>query len=527
MMVVDTGADAYCGLSKCPIELVLRISDSLPTKDLGSLRLTCKDIESKLFASFATEFFSRKQFMLSLFSLEALVGISKSRLSPFLQRLQFGLECPPNVDPWVISREVQAGVRNNDPFSLDVLDALDYEKHAWAMGIHRDLLVEAFQNLKQVRDVVVRNYNSRQRVRDGRGQQWKSYGWNAMNQLAGGTRITIYPNANQTAMFGRTFFELAFSLIVAALGKSGARPRAIEILMDRPCGTKMGDEAFIIPPHMEAYVVPMLQSLDTLHVDVNLGKRSADNHVMMPGYRLTSFLEKAANLKNLRLNGDYQMHLLFKWLAKSPGDKTHLPPSSDVKFVPNTMVDLPGISLAKLEELSIGQWKVRPQDLLAVIEKFAPTLKSLELWRVCLVRDTYSDVDLEAEYIAESRSIWTEFLERLTGINGLELEHLKISLMSQQRTGSNEPGEKEHHVCFRGEGESAKTRSITGNAWKSYVLRDMLPVRAIIPKTQFNRPPQDTDNDHDESDQSVASDDEMEENSSDSNEEEEGEDEDE
>jgi hypothetical protein len=65
---------------------MLRISAHFTTLDLGSFRLTCKQVETHLFESFAREFFSKRQFMIEQVSLEALVGIANHKtLAPYLK----------------------------------------------------------------------------------------------------------------------------------------------------------------------------------------------------------------------------------------------------------------------------------------------------------------------------------------------------------------------------------------------------------------------------------------------------------
>lgn len=64
---------------------MLRISSYLTTVELGSFRLTCKDVERNLFKSFALEFFTKRQFMVERVSLDVLAGIANhSTLAPYL-----------------------------------------------------------------------------------------------------------------------------------------------------------------------------------------------------------------------------------------------------------------------------------------------------------------------------------------------------------------------------------------------------------------------------------------------------------
>lgn len=72
-------------LLRLPPELMLRISADLNTIDLGKFRLSCKQVETNLFDSFAREFFTKRQFMIENVSLEALVGIANHKtLAPYL-----------------------------------------------------------------------------------------------------------------------------------------------------------------------------------------------------------------------------------------------------------------------------------------------------------------------------------------------------------------------------------------------------------------------------------------------------------
>ena len=73
-------------LLRLPPELMLRISTHLTTQELACFRLTCKQVETNLFESFAREFFTKRQFMLEEVSIQALVGIANHKtLAPYLK----------------------------------------------------------------------------------------------------------------------------------------------------------------------------------------------------------------------------------------------------------------------------------------------------------------------------------------------------------------------------------------------------------------------------------------------------------
>src|SRR5688500_18577776 len=91
-MDVDNATPPKCFIKELPLEVLLRITHSLKTEELGNFRLTCRGIEGLLHNSFAREFYSCKQFMISDFSLQALIDISKSRMGRHLTKLQIGFE---------------------------------------------------------------------------------------------------------------------------------------------------------------------------------------------------------------------------------------------------------------------------------------------------------------------------------------------------------------------------------------------------------------------------------------------------
>lgn len=121
-----------------PLELLLKITDFLPTPDLGAFRLSCRAVQTLLDTSFIKEFFTQKQFMITVFSLTALVEISESRLGPHLRFLHLGLDR---------LRVIPTHQVNGNAFlpeqRLPYLDLLARERYAKSTGIHRELPVTA------------------------------------------------------------------------------------------------------------------------------------------------------------------------------------------------------------------------------------------------------------------------------------------------------------------------------------------------------------------------------------------------
>jgi hypothetical protein len=73
-----------------PCELIQLISVCLPMDRLGDFRLTCTQLESKLFQYFVKTYFRELKIRPSLFGLQAPVDISQSRIAPYVRFLALG-----------------------------------------------------------------------------------------------------------------------------------------------------------------------------------------------------------------------------------------------------------------------------------------------------------------------------------------------------------------------------------------------------------------------------------------------------
>ncbi len=161
-------------LASVPIEVLLHISSHLTTPEYGALRLTCKEIEGDLLGAFSKEFFTKRQFMFTEFSLQALLDISKSRFASSINQLIFGLEQPPKQPPIIVSQTP------NDAPPDDLAKRnrmmIDYIKHAMFLnnGADFEMLAAAFEKLDNLKTVGIRDFNSRTRNRDYPNNTWKS-----------------------------------------------------------------------------------------------------------------------------------------------------------------------------------------------------------------------------------------------------------------------------------------------------------------------------------------------------------------
>ncbi|RGP58149.1 hypothetical protein FLONG3_11444, partial [Fusarium longipes] len=428
-------------LQKVPLEVLLRITYFLTTPDLCNVRLTCRSIEQALYTStFTNEFFTRKQFMISETSLQALIDISKSRLGGYLRKVHFGLDR--------FAHALQ--VNGHNARTVRQMELYNGQFSMLSTGYHRDMLTEAFGNLDNLEDVVIRDFNSNRRCRDGPGKQWTSYGSTTAFRETGhrpGQSSGLAWGPDTSTAYGSTIFVS----VLFALGQANARPKGIEHMSRSK--NHLRDCAFNIPSYMEPSVTPVLENLEKLHIDIDLlggsdfSSDDAAGHSPSADMMLRGFLLKLKNIKHLRINETHSSvtgpGMLLKWLGSEDASSPAYP---------------------KLEELNFGMMNVEPQHLLAVARKFI-TLKRLKLRKVTLRRRLPENHTGAAPKV----NMWNKFLEKLKDIPGLELRHIEVSLPQQQ--WASRPTRS--FVTFEGSKDSVS--QYTGPDWKHFVEHEMMP----------------------------------------------------
>ena len=452
-----------CLIKRLPLELLLQITSSLPTRDLGHMRLTCRAIEDMLLNTFAEEFFSRKQFMLSFFSLNALIDISKSRMGRRIRRLQFGTDA--------LYEDVAMGRSN-------LTDLYAAQSEFLHTGVHRDMLVEAFRHLENLEDVVIRSFNSYGRSRDGPQARWRSYGATTAERETGRPMRMEYYRPGELRPI--IFTHLLFNSLLDALGAAKSRPTGIEI-MGRGA-PPLGDGAFALTPALRPSVPSMLHGLEKLHLHVEI--RVPDSRVPGTGAdkarhssTLPWFLTHTPNLKNLRINGKLQagseLEVFLKWLGKVVSDADSGPaPEPDHGWPPP-------VALPKLEELSLGHMATCYKVALGVIRKFAPTLKRLELWRLTLGR---VEEELPSGLATDSSGtapILRPFLFSLLDIP-VDLRHIMMGYIKEERRVVTEhlwPRPQVVSVVSFG-GEHPDRVAYTGSDWKPFIRELLATLKA-------------------------------------------------
>ncbi|CAM1507899.1 Fc.00g047470.m01.CDS01 [Cosmosporella sp. VM-42] len=462
---------------KIPLEILLRITYHLTTPELGKLRLTSRHFEQSLDPTFIKEFFTRKQFMITYESLQALIDISKSRLGPHLRIVHIGLDQfgdtrrRPGGDANQVARYAQLG---STQYTL------------WKAGYHRDMLAEAFRNLTNLQDVVIRDFNSHRRSRDGPNAQWRSYGATTVFRETGiwlrqGNSNGILFNQDLEAQYSNHVMQA----VLYALVEAGARPKGIEF-MSRARNHLQG-LAFNIPAFLEGKVLPVLSHLEKLHVDVDVSGLSVGPGIPMPlpgqpsvtDPMIQKFLLSCTNLKHLRINEhhghDRMVGPFLQWLGDSnaAGNAAASP------------------AFEHLEELNLGLMNVEAPWVLNIIRKYAPTLKRLELWKLTLQRSIPTD----SIGAPPKTNFWSKFLEKLKDIPNLNLHHIKVGAVQQQWR------ERTHRsiVSFRGK---ESTMEYTGTDWKHFV-EEMIPKVEVAWNPADDHPILDDDDDDDDDDEGI------------------------
>ncbi|KAJ4373323.1 hypothetical protein N0V83_003617 [Neocucurbitaria cava] len=397
-----------------PLELLVAISSYLPTSDLTSLRLTCKQIERSLYEWFSQEFFTKKQFMLTHSSLQALIDISKH--VSFSKKLSHVIIATNAYD------EIPLRFRDSEA-ATRYIQGYEDQKVLLSTGIDREMLTEAFQGLVNLDTIGIRDFSATSRDRDGDHASWNSWGATTVHRETG-IQLQFSEGGNHSHDSRTGFAARIFLTVLYALGKANRTPSHFEMLLRKH---HLPDSTFCLPEFLRPTADPVLQNVKTLLLNVNLDLRyfhtegsgtSADPHA---GRSLGRFLGSTPNLTHLRLN--FLKHLkanneaFLKWLGEPI--LSHRPQPSPLPFLKP-----PPITLSSLRVLELGQINITPISLLTAVIKFALTLEGLSLWRMSLYPSTPSTHD-------DKPNLWATFFKTLSGLPQLKLKHLKVGMLQQ------------------------------------------------------------------------------------------------
>lgn len=204
---------------------------------------------------------------------------------------------------------------------------------------------------------------------------------------------------------GSKVLHQTFLSLLRALGKAGARPKHFEFILRN---VNFQDESFHLPSYLQQAIVPVLQGIKTLFLD--LGPESVPlSYPFHPqnlyqNYHLRYFLSEVVGVEHLRLNFAFSRSRadggrnFLQWLGEAPIQS---------KVVESSAFGRPpSVALSHLRQLDIGQVTLDGGLLLSVIEKFGATLEILSLHKVTLEK---LDPDAEEAKV----NLWTAFFKKL------------------------------------------------------------------------------------------------------------------
>ncbi|KAE8441036.1 hypothetical protein EG329_006073 [Mollisiaceae sp. DMI_Dod_QoI] len=408
-------------LISIPLEVLLQITSSLTTPEYGNLRRTCKTIEASLFSSFSREFFTKRQFMVTEFSLQALVDISKSRYSTSLKHVIFGLERPILPNFRLLSH---VGNGSNRPVLRNRL-VQEYVSYLGLVNTGEDveMLAEAFSNLASLETIGVRDFYSRSRNRDYPRVEWKSYGVSTYETETGSQleRIRQDLGAGSSEPLEQ-YISRIFINLFRALGKASSRPKSFEVILRQ---SSLHDHAFYLRKNTDSLIQPVLANLHTLFLDLNsqflpVYVDGDSQPLQCPSYLLRQFLSKLPQLQHLRLNFHaYERFLcnnFLSWLAKPVS--TIAPTSGAYLQAP------PPVDLLNLQQLDIGMTSIEPDILVALMRKYQATLCIISFHKVTLWQPNL-------DTSGENPNLWIKVFYQLSKLD-LKLRAINMSFLFQQ-----------------------------------------------------------------------------------------------
>lgn len=454
-------------LLEIPAEILACIADELDIEDYGNLRLANRQIHDYTFPYFAKKFFGRRKFFRGYLSLSTLLAISESRVSPYLETLILGSEL------------LEFGAPGDAP---NVSKEAYYKAYAdqtsmLASGWDRDTLIDALRNLPNLKGVGVESFDDRELwdfddtvpvpnsvIDGGYGLKTllRSLGYEAGRPPNQASPVTQWVTAVQT--------------LLGAVARAGARPKSFSITGKsvNKCyisGDSLGvdDDAFNIPSFLERSLVPVLEGLEELDLEVynRALYPSPEDSTTCRTCHLRRFVGLPRELKKLRIarltgamtaiENPEERGGFWTWLGWSPKGKGKavaaaasdaaaenedgsenndnqqwqwdtIPASST-----NPLVSPQPIPLSHLRELHLAGEDILSENLARLLKKVAPTLTRLDLHDLNLC-DRVAELNAVAngnqDPVDETRAevdLWVELCDKLAAMPVDELREVNIS----------------------------------------------------------------------------------------------------
>ncbi|KKY39693.1 putative f-box domain-containing protein [Diaporthe ampelina] len=449
-------------LLEVPAEILACIADELDVEHYGNFRLANRQIHEYTFPYFAKKFFSRRKFFRGYLSLSTLLSISESRLSPYLETLILStelLEFDAPGDAPNVSKEAYYKAYADQTCML-------------ASGWDRDTLIDALRNLPNLKGVGVESFDDRSLwnfdenlpnsvIDGGYGLKTllRSLGYEAGRPPNQASPVTQWVTAVQT--------------LLGAVAKAGAKPKSLSITGKSVNGSYMitdspgvDDDAFNIPTFLEQTLVPVIEGLEELDLDVynRMLYPSPEDSSTCRTCHLRRFLGLPKKLQKLRiarvtggvtaLENPEERGGLWTWLGWSPkGKGKAVPDDNDGESedsngggqqlqwettptnLRNPLISPAPISLPHLRELHLASEDILSANLARLVNKVAPTLVRLDLHELNL-RDRVAEIEAvpgadgseePADEVRAEVGLWVAMCGRLAAMPLAELREVNIS----------------------------------------------------------------------------------------------------
>ncbi|KAI0159853.1 hypothetical protein GGR57DRAFT_521097 [Xylariaceae sp. FL1272] len=440
-----------------PLEVLFQVTSYLTTPDYGKFRLTRwvvgRAIEQRLYGAFTQEFFTKKQFSLTEFSLDALLSISKSRLGPCLKHVIIHLERPLSIFDFV-----PLGHQPGAPRCLYAREQECINHHVFSTsGRDIERLAEALRNLPNLVTIGMRDFNSKNRSRDG--TEWHSYGTPTSEKGLSWRWAKPRPHNKDDALWVCHVFKAILQAAGDAVSSNSTPALTrLEVLLHQAC---LPDSALMLSDKSPNAVLA-ISKFTTIFLDGLGGSGFRHSSQLFPTRFLEAFLLEASNLENLRLN--FQMHEVqhvdkfLDWLSTSPKDE---PPTVRAPWTSPTgqtycFQDLepPFPDFPKLRSLELGMACVMSKTLLDLLRKSKANLRVLSLHKITLETTPRSKVNH-----------WPRLLTKMANIP-LDLETITLSYIEDRSWNVNNRGSTSDNLAEIRFANSGNSRNDRVKTWR-------------------------------------------------------------
>ncbi|KAI3392868.1 hypothetical protein diail_5043 [Diaporthe ilicicola] len=467
-----------------PKELLDQVLENLAAQDINDLRLSCREFRGRTFSFWAKTYFSKRQFMVDLYSLQTLLEITRHReLSKVLTHLIIGVD---EINGHDTLKTIHFHFQNNPrlPAVFDYWQTAVSAQHTLLVnGSAIALLSEAMTNLPNLKTIGISGskldtqypFPANPSINQYPHLGLRSYGSSAYSSQAREASSRM-PNSTN-------FVDRIFNLVLGSLLVSEPKITRFETKLAgfRPILPLLDDGAFSLLPPLSPGTTTLLGGLSHLHLDVSLESvflrsigplRHAHGFISRTS-NLRRFLGFTCNLESLGLTFSpglaAESHCDFvSWLCE-PGVGPIEGPGEDIdntssdRTALNRCIPAP-ITLPSLRKLDLKGLHTSPSRLGAIFKKFSG-LESCVLSEICLRLCPIDRLLGSGGASDETENLWSSFLcnshAALENLTRLDLSDLAVRRFWMDPNGMAE-GVSDSIIFVRDHGAmQSSCRSIT------------------------------------------------------------------